>query len=241
MSRAILSILVLPLFAACGAPSTASSSAAEVRVSTDPAQRGEACGSDVAIQRDCAAGLTCVVPDGGPISEHTPGICLPAAGEGEACSTATSPSPSGAPKASPACFRRAGRSASTPRAPASPPRRPAPSPTSRSSKASRGAPGCGAFFPGGTACYSGLELTTKQYIDLHTVHTESIDNAAHSGHDHARHVVRDRQPLARRRAPETIEINSRGLTFGGAFEVIITRTPRSATLWSSSITPSFAP
>ncbi len=36
---------------------------------------GEACGDDVAIQKQCQDGLVCVFPEGGPISEHTPGIC----------------------------------------------------------------------------------------------------------------------------------------------------------------------
>ena len=40
-----------------------------------PSKKGEACGDDVAIQKKCAAGLKCVMPKGGPVSEHTPGTC----------------------------------------------------------------------------------------------------------------------------------------------------------------------
>jgi hypothetical protein len=36
---------------------------------------GEVCGDDVAIQKKCAAGLTCVFAAGGPISEHQAGKC----------------------------------------------------------------------------------------------------------------------------------------------------------------------
>jgi hypothetical protein len=36
---------------------------------------GGICGDDVAIQKKCSAGLTCVLPAGGPISEHTAGKC----------------------------------------------------------------------------------------------------------------------------------------------------------------------
>jgi hypothetical protein len=42
---------------------------------TSLAKLGEACGSDVAIRKECAAGLTCVLPTSGPISEHTAGTC----------------------------------------------------------------------------------------------------------------------------------------------------------------------
>jgi hypothetical protein len=85
MNRAFLAALLLPILAACTAStSTAGSDTAEARAK-EPAQRGEACGSDVAIRRECDKGLTCVFPEDGPISEHTPGVCLPAAGEGEAC------------------------------------------------------------------------------------------------------------------------------------------------------------
>ncbi len=35
----------------------------------------ELCGSDVAIQKRCKKGLICARRLGGPISEHTPGIC----------------------------------------------------------------------------------------------------------------------------------------------------------------------
>jgi hypothetical protein len=38
-------------------------------------KKGEACGSDVAIQKQCDEGLRCVAPTTGPISEHTPGTC----------------------------------------------------------------------------------------------------------------------------------------------------------------------
>jgi hypothetical protein len=51
----------------------------------DAAGEGEACGDDVAIQKKCAPGLTCVLPTTGPVSEHTPGTCESVAGEGEAC------------------------------------------------------------------------------------------------------------------------------------------------------------
>jgi hypothetical protein len=37
---------------------------------------GEICGEDVAIQRTCAKGLSCVFSAGGPISEHQPGTCV---------------------------------------------------------------------------------------------------------------------------------------------------------------------
>ena len=36
---------------------------------------GGPCGDDVAIQKKCATGLTCVFPTTGPKSEHTPGTC----------------------------------------------------------------------------------------------------------------------------------------------------------------------
>jgi hypothetical protein len=36
---------------------------------------GAVCGSDVATQKECAAGLTCVLAAGAPISEHTKGTC----------------------------------------------------------------------------------------------------------------------------------------------------------------------
>ena len=39
------------------------------------AAEGEACGDDVAIRKKCASGLTCVLPAGAPISEHTAGTC----------------------------------------------------------------------------------------------------------------------------------------------------------------------
>src|SRR5262249_11765547 len=38
-------------------------------------KKGEACGSDVAIRKQCDEGLTCVGPTGSPVSEHTPGTC----------------------------------------------------------------------------------------------------------------------------------------------------------------------
>jgi hypothetical protein len=51
------------------------------------AQRGDACGDDVTIQRQCADGLICVFPSpgNGPISEHTPGVCMTESELGEAC------------------------------------------------------------------------------------------------------------------------------------------------------------
>lgn len=59
--------------------------------SQDRATSGEACGTDVAIHKPCAAGLTCVSPTGAPIDERTHGICVPKAehtafaNEGHAC------------------------------------------------------------------------------------------------------------------------------------------------------------
>jgi hypothetical protein len=49
------------------------------------AGEGEACGSDVAIQKWCTEGLTCVLPSGGPISEHTPGVCTRTSGPSGSC------------------------------------------------------------------------------------------------------------------------------------------------------------
>ena len=36
---------------------------------------GQPCGDDVATQKKCAAGLACIFPSSGPISEHTAGTC----------------------------------------------------------------------------------------------------------------------------------------------------------------------
>jgi len=48
-------------------------------------QKHQPCGDDVAIQRHCAAGLTCVFPSSGPISEHTPGSCEEVSAAGGEC------------------------------------------------------------------------------------------------------------------------------------------------------------
>jgi hypothetical protein len=55
------------------------------------AKLGEACGDDVAIRKKCAAGLTCVPPGSGPISEHTPGTCQRRALEGQDCKSFGNP------------------------------------------------------------------------------------------------------------------------------------------------------
>ncbi len=51
------------------------------------ADDGEACGSDVAIRSECRPGLSCIVAEGGPISEHTQGTCEERSGLGEPCGT----------------------------------------------------------------------------------------------------------------------------------------------------------
>ena len=39
-------------------------------------KEGDSCGTDVAIQKKCGKGLTCVMPTNGPIGEHTAGTCV---------------------------------------------------------------------------------------------------------------------------------------------------------------------
>ena len=90
--RSGLVLAFLALLSACGAPPEAPVApsvppAPDQRspTSTEPpapdgsssalAQKGEACGDDVAVQRKCAPGLKCVMSDTAPVSEHTPGTC----------------------------------------------------------------------------------------------------------------------------------------------------------------------
>jgi hypothetical protein len=54
-------------------------------VGTVGAAEGESCGADVAIRKECAAGLTCVFPAGVPVSEHTPGVCKMVSQKGGEC------------------------------------------------------------------------------------------------------------------------------------------------------------
>lgn len=59
--------------------------ACELTAPANVSQKHGACGDDVAVQKKCAAGLTCIFPQGFPISEHTAGTCEEVSAEGEAC------------------------------------------------------------------------------------------------------------------------------------------------------------
>src|SRR4051794_21663294 len=70
---AALLLLAASLSACASEPSESVASADLVAV--HPAPIGGTCGDDVSIHTPCTAGLTCVFPTTGPISEHTPGVC----------------------------------------------------------------------------------------------------------------------------------------------------------------------
>src|SRR6185295_1013146 len=81
MKRFIFFVSVLSV-SAC---SSADPSDAETGDDQNVVSAGKACGDDVAIRKKCKAGLTCVFPTTGPVSEHTPGVCKAVSHEGEAC------------------------------------------------------------------------------------------------------------------------------------------------------------
>jgi hypothetical protein len=72
-ARLFVFVITSALMIACGSGSDATDS--ETGDEQDVVAAGKACGDDVAIRKKCAAGLTCVFPTSGPISEHTPGVC----------------------------------------------------------------------------------------------------------------------------------------------------------------------
>jgi hypothetical protein len=243
MSRIFSLVFASVVFsaAACSVPvSGAAQSADEVRAST-PAEKGEACGSDVAIQRSCADGLTCVLPDGGPISEHTAGVCLPAAGEGEACGRdviiakwCTEGLTCVFPAGGPITEHRVGTCMK-----AAPVNAHHYEPTVQNVT---WAPGCGIQPPNGGRCDLGIELTyTKQYIDLETTTSEELDRDAgkvtitldtwSTKRVHSRVAVR----------PGTVNLGiPNGLPLNGAIDVVVVDF-EGKELFEGSITPGFAP
>jgi hypothetical protein len=86
ISHTVRSVFVLVVLAAgCGGKSSTSQGSL-ISPSTTLGQtagsgsaalsgEGEPCSDDVAVQKKCQPGLTCVMPTTGPISEHTPGTC----------------------------------------------------------------------------------------------------------------------------------------------------------------------
>jgi len=61
---------------AIGLPACSGSDASSPETGDDQnVTAGKACGDDVAIHKKCGAGLKCVFPTTGPISEHTAGVC----------------------------------------------------------------------------------------------------------------------------------------------------------------------